>query len=92
MLHYFLKSRYRFILAGLVLCVVGVWFYWYQTEQIASPTIIIYASGVALLNVALSFFSFTRFPYITRFLLLFSFVLLGLAAYGIYTVSRGVLL
>lgn len=90
MLYYLTRSRYRLLIAGLVLGLIGLWYLWYTTDQIVSAAPIVLTTGFVLLNIALGFFSFTRHHYVTKFIFIFTYGILVLSLYSLYVLSRGI--
>lgn len=91
MLHFFLRSRYRFLAYGLLLLLLIDWGLWYWTGQISGPEPLLYATGVLLLNSILGYFAATRIPYLAYFFFFFSYAIALLVAYMIIIFARGVI-
>lgn len=89
MLQYILKSNYRFAILGLALCLIGLWYYWYRTEQIASPLALTEVTIFVLINMVLSYFSYNRHRYLTYFIFYFSYTLIAIVTYTVFALSRG---
>lgn len=86
------KSRYRLSLFGLVLGLIILWASWYFTEQLVSLFALQYVSGVVLLNVVLAYFAADRQPYLARFLIGISYLLIVLLGYNNVMIIRGLTL
>jgi hypothetical protein len=91
MIQFFFKSPYRPALICLALGLFALWYFWFKTDQIISSSLIIYTTGVVVLNTFLAYFAADRHHYVTRSLFLFSGIILILALYTLYSVSRGIL-
>ena len=90
MIDYLFRSVYRWAIWGLVGCLALVWLYWFRTDQLVASSVLVYTSGVLLLNLVLGYFSYDRHPFITRFIFYFSYALLLLITYSLYSVIRGI--
>lgn len=90
MLHYLLRSTYRLTIWGLFLGLATLWYLWFSANQIAPIAPVIYTSGIVLLNIVLTYFSFSRNLYVTRFIFLFTYGILVLVGYTIIVLSRGI--
>jgi hypothetical protein len=88
--HYLLKSKYRLPIAGLVILLIGLWYFWYTTDQVVSTNLVVYTTGTVLLNVILGFFAHDRHSYATRYLFLFTYGIVALAVYTFYYLSKGI--
>lgn len=91
MIQFFFKSTYRWSLAAILLGLIALWYFWFKTDQIISSSLIVYTTGIVVLNIVLAYFSADRDNYVTRSLFLFSYIILSLALYTLYSVSRGIL-
>lgn len=91
MRHYLFQSPYCWAIAGLITLLGVLWYWWFKTDQIVSSSLTTLATGTVLLNIGLGFFAYDRHRYITKFLFYFSYGLLALVGYTIYSLSRGII-
>lgn len=91
MWQYLFRSAYRWAIAGLLVILVALWYWWFKTEQIVSSSLTALTTGTVILNIILGWFAYDRHSYITSFLFYFSYALLALVGYTIYSLSRGII-
>ncbi len=90
MKHYFFRSAYRLPILALVVTIIGLWVVWYRTFELISPTLLVYCTGIILLNIMLGFFAYDRQTTITRFLFFFSYGIIVLVGYALIAAIRGI--
>lgn len=86
----FSRQSFRRASLGLIAALVALWYIWLKTDQIISSVLPIAVTAMTLINSALSFIATDRQPYIARFLTICSYLLIGLAVYTLYSLSRGI--
>ncbi len=79
MLTYLFRSAYRFAILGLIVALIGLWYFWVRTE--VSSSLNLYTTAIVLLNTALAGFTYDRQTFITKSLFFFSYLVVILAAY-----------